>query len=234
MIEVTANGDEQVNFSSSGILIPGKEDDNLCLKAYRLLSQDHQLPGMKIHLHKVIPTGAGLGGGSSDGIHLIKLLNEKFELGISWGEMHDYARKLGSDCSFFVSGKTCFATGRGDEQESIRLDLSGKFLYLVYPGIHISTAEAYSLVNCKQPEYDLERTVLDLKPGEWKEILHNDFEISICNKYPLIGEIKEKLYSLGAVYASMSGSGSAVYGIFDHVPEKETSFRTHFTWLGKM
>lgn len=235
-LEVIENKDEgaaRFTFSSSGIEIPGDATDNLCYYAYHLVSQDYSLPNVKVHLHKHIPIGAGLGGGSSDAAFFIKLLNDKFELGISWGEMHNYARQLGSDCSFFVSNKPSFAEGRGDEYESMKLDLSKYYVVLVYPKIHINTAKAYSGVKPKMPIRSLEEDVLNLPIEQWKEFIHNDFEDSIFPQFPEIKNIKEKLYSKGAIYSSMSGSGSTVFGIFEKETDLKFEFEECFVFEGR-
>lgn len=213
-----------IRLSSTGIAIPGSSSANLCVKAYELISKDYPLPPVKAHLHKVIPIGAGLGGGSADAAFFIKLLNDHFELGLAWGELHHYARQLGSDCSFFITNKPAFAEGRGDAYERIDLDLSQYTIALVYPNIHIGTAEAYSGVKPKKPSYSLEQTVLEKPVEEWRGIVHNDFEDSVFVKYPEIKAIKEKLYELGAVYSSMSGSGSSVYGIFKQEVDVKSEF----------
>ena len=153
-LEIIENKDEEappITFTFSGIEIPGTVTDNLCYYAYHLIAADYPLPKVKVHLHKHIPIGAGLGGGSADAAFFIRLLNDTFDLGISWGEMHHYARQLGSDCSFFISNKPAFAEGKGDQYESIQLDLSNYFIALIYPNIHINTAKAYSRVTPKLP-----------------------------------------------------------------------------------
>jgi 4-diphosphocytidyl-2-C-methyl-D-erythritol kinase len=209
---------------TSGIMIPGNAEDNLCIKAYQLIKKDYpQVPPIEIHLLKAIPIGAGLGGGSADAAFFIRLLNDTFELGISWGEMHHYARQLGSDCSFFVSNKPAFAEEKGDKFESINLDLSGYHIAVVYPDIHINTAKAYSDLDKaegrRQKANGRLEDLIQLPIQKWKKTIRNDFEDSVFPKYPEIKKIKEKLYSLGAIYASMSGSGSAVYGIFKKEPK---------------
>ena len=221
---------EGITFTSSGIPIPGDGNDNLCVKAYHLIKKDYPLPAMKAHLHKVIPIGAGLGGGSSDAAFFIKLINDVCEVGLAWGELHHYARQLGSDCSFFITNKPVMAEGKGDQYERIDLDLSGYWIVLVYPPVHISTADAYAGVKPEAASYPLEETVLNRPVEEWGDIVHNDFEDSIFPKYPLIKEIKEKLYASGALYASMSGSGSSVYGIFKERKEMKEMFEGCFVW----
>src|ERR1035437_871928 len=156
VIEHNNNTSERITFSFSGIEIPGNANDNLCWYAYHLIAADYSLPNVKIHLHKHIPIGAGLGGGSSDAAFFIRLLNEKFDLGLAWGEMPHYAKQLGSDCSFFVSNKPAFVEGKGDAFESIKLDLSNYYITLIYPNIHIDTAKAYSCVKPKKSVRSLE------------------------------------------------------------------------------
>ncbi|HXC06397.1 MAG TPA: 4-(cytidine 5'-diphospho)-2-C-methyl-D-erythritol kinase, partial [Bacteroidia bacterium] len=180
-------------FTASGIPIPGEDYTNICLKAVELVKCDYPLPDLRIHLHKHVPVGAGLGGGSSDGAAMIRLLNARFELGLSWGEMHHYARQLGSDCSFFIGNKSAIVSGRGDQMESLNLNLKGYFLVVVYPPVHISTAEAYSLVTPAPAAADLEEIVLNQPPEFWKEYVKNDFEIPVMERYPVIANIKRKL-----------------------------------------
>lgn len=218
----------------SGISVPGNEQDNLCLKAYRLISKDYQLPEIKIHLHKAVPIGAGLGGGSADGAFFIQLLNKKFSLNISWGEMHHYAKQIGSDCSFFISNQPAFVTGKGDEFDYIKINLSGYYIVLIYPPIHINTAQAYSGIKPKQPIRSLKKDLLNTSIDEWKKFIHNDFEDSVFLQYPELETIKRELYSLGAHYASMSGSGSALYGIFSTLPSSpENKFKRCSVKTGK-
>jgi 4-diphosphocytidyl-2-C-methyl-D-erythritol kinase len=231
-VEAGQNGPD-ISFTASGISIPGSPSDNLCFKALELLRRDHFIPGVAVHLHKVIPMGAGLGGGSSDAVAFIKLLDKKFDLNLSWGEQHHYARQLGSDCSFFVGNQPSFAKGRGDDQEKLGLDLAGYHLAIVHPGIHVSTKEAYAGVNPAAPSRDLKQDIF-LPVKEWKGIIGNDFEEHVFEQHPRVREVKEKLYALGAVYASMSGSGSAVYGIFERATALANDFPGYFVWEGKM
>jgi 4-diphosphocytidyl-2-C-methyl-D-erythritol kinase len=230
VVENTAVSAERILFTSSGISIPGNSSDNLCCKAYQLISADYQLPAVKVHLHKHIPIGAGLGGGSSDAAFFIKLLNEQFDLNISWGEMHHYARQLGSDCSFFITNKPVFAEGRGDEYESIQLDLSAYHIALVYPSIAINTGVAYSRVVPAKPLRSLEEDIATLPIEQWKEYIHNDFETSVFAVHPEIKAVKERLYEQGAVYAAMSGSGSAVFGLFKQETDLKVVFPGAFVW----
>lgn len=202
-----------LSFTSSGLAIPGDPDHNLCLKAYHLISKDFKLPPVQIHLHKHIPIGAGLGGGSADASFFIKLINEKFNLGLNNGTMEEYASQLGSDCSFFIQNKPVFAFERGDKFEPVNIDLSAYYIVLVMPPIQISTAEAYEGISPGKPEKSL-TDLVKFPVEEWRSLISNDFEETVSIKYPVIALIKEALYKNGALYASMSGSGSSVYGIF--------------------
>ncbi len=203
-----------LQFSSSGITIPGNPDDNLCLKAYHLLKRDFtSLPPVRIHLHKHIPIGAGLGGGSSDASFFISLLNQKFGLGMENAQMEHYASKIGSDCAFFIQNKPAYAIEKGDQLSPLDLDLSNYFIVLVMPDVQVSTAEAYQGVQAAPVSKPLTELV-KLPIQDWKLQIKNDFESSVFSKYPSIERIKDYLYESSALYASMSGSGSSVYGIF--------------------
>jgi len=221
-----------VKLSVSGLPIPGDTNDNLCVRAYELISRDYPMPAVKAHLHKNVPMGAGLGGGSSDAAFFIRALNDLFELGLAWGELHHYAKQLGSDCSFFIANRPVIAEGKGDEYESLALDLSAYHLAVAYPAIHVSTPEAYRGIVPKKPARSLEQLILETPLHEWKNVIKNDFEESVFKKFPAIGALKEKMYAGGAIYASMSGSGSAVYGIFEEAPALEFSGCT--MWSGKL
>lgn len=200
------------SFSSSGISVPGKQEDNLVVKAFMLMQRKYHIPDVKIHLHKIVPTGAGLGGGSADAAATIKLLNRVFSMDLSEGKMEEDAARLGSDCAFFVRSRPVYAEGRGEILQDMSLSLDDYRILVVIPEISISTAKAYA--QCKQhiPERPVSEVVHQAL-SEWKKLLKNDFE-----ELPLIpgeiGIIKKKLYDSGAEYASMSGSGSAVFGVF--------------------
>lgn len=224
---------QQFKFESSGISIPGKPEDNLCVKAYQMLKKDFQLPPVHIYLHKQIPMGAGLGGGSADASFALKCLNELFHLFLDDSLLEDYALQLGSDCPFFISNQPVLASGRGEEFEPIALNLSGKYVVMVTPPVHISTAAAYAGIQPRQPEVSL-KEILETQPIHlWKDCVINDFETSVFRQHPQIAEIKEKLYDLGAAYASMSGSGASVYGIFETETEIKNSFPDTYTiWQG--
>jgi 4-diphosphocytidyl-2-C-methyl-D-erythritol kinase len=204
----------ELKFESSGLSIPGDSTNNLCLKAYHLLKQDFpHLPPVHMHLHKIIPMGAGLGGGSADGAFVLRLLNEKYQLNISSPQLINYAAKLGSDCPFFILNKPAFASGRGELLEPIALDLSSYTFVLVHPGIHVNTKWAFEQIQPKVPALSI-KEIIQLPIEEWKLYLQNDFEAPIIKQHTEIAEIKSALYADGAIYASMSGSGSSVFGIY--------------------
>lgn len=215
------------SFSSSGIALGGDPEENLIVKAYRLLRSNYQFPPIDISLCKQIPFGAGLGGGSSDAAFMLKTLNELFELNISSRKLAAIASKLGADCPVFIKNKPVFATGIGNVFTPIKLKLKDYFLLLVKPEIHVSTPEAYLLVIPQHPQQSLQELIKQ-PICEWKNTIKNDFEISVFSKYPEIQQIKNDLYEMGAIYASMSGSGSAVYGIFEHEPTPTTLFNGCF------
>lgn len=220
-------------FTSSGIVIPGHEKDNLILKAYQLLRKDfNDLPPVAVHLHKAIPIGAGLGGGSADAAFALKLMNKLFDLHLEYWFLEDYAAQLGSDCPFFIDNTPKIVTGRGEVMETIDLQLKGKWLVLVNPNIHIGTKEAYAAVTPRKSKQDLRLILAD--PGRWKEELVNDFEDSVFPKHPEINAIKTSFYEQGAFYAAMSGSGSSVFGLFDQEPEWKTDARDRFVFKTQM
>lgn len=207
----TING---VSFTHTGIRIPGDAANNLCVKAYHLLKADYpHIADVKIHLHKNIPMGAGLGGGSGDGTTVLKILNTLFNLNLSKEQLVHYAAILGSDCPFFIFNEACHATGRGEILEPISIDLSNYTIVLVHPGIHIATPWAFQQLSpCVK-----EKTIAEIikQPIEtWKTELINDFEAPVFKAYPALEDFKKNLYNQGAIYASMSGSGSSLFGIF--------------------
>ena len=220
------------SFYTSGQGI-SNDEPNLVSKAYDLLAADFPIPPLDVYLLKRIPIGAGLGGGSSDAAFMIKLLNQAFGLGLTDGQMEDYARRLGSDCAFFIRNKPVYCYGKGDQFDDIPLSLKGRFLCLVNPGIHIPTAEAYSGIRPSETAIDL-RAVLAQPVSEWQNVVVNDFEQTVFNKYPVIAGIKSDLYDAGALYASMSGSGSSVYGIFKNLPDIDNNFKNCFVWQGEL
>lgn len=215
-LEVTRreNNDKEYTLHISGSPLEGEPEDNLVVKAYKLLKKDY--PGLlpvDIHMYKHIPAGAGLGGGSSDAACMIKLLNDKFSLGLSTERMEEYAVKLGADCASFIRNKPVFATGIGNLFEPVELSLKGYHIILIKPDIFVSTRDAFAEIKPVRPAVSLKEIVK--QPMEtWKNSMKNDFEDSVFKKFPEIAAIKDELYDLGAVYAAMSGSGSSVYGIF--------------------
>ena len=211
---ITSKASSEVSFSHSGISIPGEATHNLCVKAYDLIKADFpKLPPVSIHLHKNIPMGAGLGGGSSDGVSVLTLLNTLFELKLTKVQLLQYAATLGSDCPFFIFNEACHATGRGEILNPIPINLSNYTIALVHPGIHIATPWAFQqLTPCKKEK---SISAIIKEPIEtWKKNLLNDFEKPVFHAHPLLENIKNNLYEQGAIYASMSGSGSSLFGIF--------------------
>ncbi len=203
-----------LTFTSSGLTINGDPYNNLCYKAYFLLKKDYpSIPNIKMHLHKKIPMGAGLGGGSSDGAFTLVTLNQLFNLQLSEQALLDYALQLGSDCPFFILNKPAFAKGRGEILTPTTVDLNGYKIIIVNPGIAISTKLAFSLITPKVPDNNL-ASVIQQPISTWKDSLINDFEQPIFNSFPELAKIKETLYQKGAAYASMTGTGSTIYGIF--------------------
>jgi len=203
-----------VIFSQSGIPIPGDSSQNLCVKAYELLKTDFpELPPVRLHLHKIIPAGAGLGGGSADAAFTLRLLNEQFKLKLTEVQLISYALRLGSDCPFFIKNSPCFASGRGEQLEPLTIDLSGYTLVIVNPGIHVPTAAAFAGIRPAIPEKPV-KDIIRQPIDNWADELKNDFEKTIFSRFPEIAAVKEELYNAGATYASMSGTGSTVFGLF--------------------
>ena len=205
---------DNLTLTQTGIAVPGEPEKNLCLKAYHLLKKDFPtLPTVQMHLHKNIPMGAGLGGGSSDGSAALVLLNQLFSLSLSDIQLMNYAIQLGSDCPFFIKNKVCHAKGRGEILTPIELDLSNYQFVLVHPGKHISTAWAFQQMQPLTKSESIQ-SIIQKPISEWKDFLINDFEAPVFKAEPTLSAIKDQLYHLGAIYASMSGSGSSLYGIF--------------------
>lgn len=226
------NPSDELAFASTGIDIPGEMSTNLCVKAYKLIKEDYDIPSVSIHLHKQIPIGAGLGGGSADASFMLKALNELFKLNITIEQLENYARKLGSDCAFFIENKPKYCFGKGDEFLPTSIDLSQYQIALVNPNIHVSTQLAYSGVSPKPLEFDLKERLSIEKVKDYKDFLKNNFEDSVCVEYPQINCIKKQLYENGCVYASMSGSGSTVFGIFENKVDIARIFPTYWnSWL---
>ncbi|MBL7931382.1 MAG: 4-(cytidine 5'-diphospho)-2-C-methyl-D-erythritol kinase [Bacteroidia bacterium] len=210
---------EQFKFSQSGLSIDVVPEQNILYKTWKLVSEVAKFPNIQVHLHKNIPMGAGLGGGSANAAFFINLLDSKFNLQLPDSKKFFIASQLGSDCSFFINNKPVFASGKGDEFQTISCDLSSYYILVVMPPVHSNTREAYDGLTPVKPQKDLKDLVERLPVKDWKGLIKNDFELSIFKKYPSVKTLKESLYENGAVYASMSGSGSAVYGIFENNPE---------------
>lgn len=219
-------------FKVSGININADPENNLIIRAYRLLQQNYKLKPVDIYLKKNIPFGAGLGGGSSDAAYMLKALNHLFELKLSHSELEKFAVKLGADCPVFISNQIVYAEGIGNVFQPIDLSLDGYYVALIKPDVFVSTPEAYASVIPSKPQHSLLNSIK--RPvAEWKDYIFNDFENSVFRKYPLIGEIKSMLYDKGALFASMSGSGSSVYGIFDYYPIEMNGFDNCFVYVGR-
>lgn len=213
------------------------EKNNLVVKAYTLLAQDFKLPRVHTHLVKRIPMQAGLGGGSADGAFMIRLLDERFRLNMGIAEMERYASRLGSDCAFFITTEPSFATGRGEVLEPVNIaeqNLKGYYIAIVKPAIAVSTREAFKQIICRQPEHCC-RDIVRQPVETWKTVLTNDFEEPAFEQHPELADIKQRLYDLGAVYAQMSGSGSAFFGLFRTDPQQlNNAFPACYTFTTKL
>jgi len=204
----------KTSFTVSGIDLDIKPEYNLCYKVYKMLKVSYSLPPLAIHLHKSIPAGAGLGGGSADAAFMLKSLKNYFQLSISNSELKNFAAILGSDCPFFIDNLPGITTGRGEKLKPLNISLSKYNLVIVYPGINVNTAWAYKNSHPQAERPSLKSILLSEPINNWKNVIINDFEKTVFPVYPEIKRLKNKMYSLGAIYASMTGSGSAVYGIF--------------------
>jgi len=224
---------EKFDFQIIGEKIPGRKNNNLIYRAYHLLKKRYHIPEVKIVLLKNIPTGAGLGGGSSDGTFTLKLLNDLFTLNLSNPELHELSLELGSDCPFFLDNRPFIVRGRGEILEPINLNLQKYFITIITPPYLISTAEAYSYITPTKPDFNL-KDIIDLPIEEWQKHIINDFECYIGNKFPEIIGIKQQLYSKGAFFASVSGSGSSVFGLSETEINKDGFPVNYKIWQGKM
>ncbi|MBR3456094.1 MAG: 4-(cytidine 5'-diphospho)-2-C-methyl-D-erythritol kinase [Bacteroidaceae bacterium] len=217
-MEFSEGSSETCSLEIDGNPIEGEIEDNLIVKAYHLLSKDFKLPSVSIRLDKRVPTGAGLGGGSADAAYTLRMLNESCQLCLTTEQLEDYAVRLGADCPFFIRNTPVFATGIGNVFTPVNLSLQGKYLVLVKPDVFVSTRDAYAAVKPQRPSISLPQ-LIGMPIEQWREKVVNDFEASVFPKFPEIKVIKDRLYDLGAVYASMSGSGSSVFGIFNEEPK---------------
>lgn len=222
---------QKILFSQSGLRFEADLEDNLVLKAWEMLAAETRLPPVEMHLHKQIPIGAGLGGGSSNASVTLMGLNTLARHPLSKNRLAQLAEMLGSDCPFFLNKEPMMMEGKGEILSRIHLDLSGYYLVLLFPGFPISSADAYRNVNPLLPEKQLKELIQE-PVDRWKEQIVNDFEFSVCKSYPQLKELKEKLYTSGAQYASMSGSGSSLYGIFTRRPSLHESLKKLVIWAG--
>ena len=232
-LEVTPTDAEAFSFTQSGIPVDGEPEKNLVVKAVHLLSDKFELPPLNIHLLKAIPFGAGLGGGSADAAFTLTLLNNYCNLQLTNEELEELAARLGADCPFFIRNTPVLATGTGNIFEPIDLSLTGYHLCLVKPDIFVSTPAAYSMITPSEPSVSL-KEVIRQPIAEWRSSLANDFEQGIFSQHPRIAQIKQELYEAGAVYASMSGSGSSLFGIFKEATSLKAAFPNDYVWEGAL
>jgi len=232
VLEVVVDPDQnEVLYTRTGLEIPGPSGNDLCLRAVEMIHTARELPGLRLHLHKVIPMGAGLGGGSSDGAFTLLLLNKLLDLRFSKSELHQMATGLGSDCPFFLSEGAQLASGRGEELRPLQLDLSGLHMIMINPGIHVATAEVYANTVPSGSSWKLEQLVTRDRIADWQGSIVNTMEPYVFEKYPEIALIKTALLSHGAIYAAMSGSGSTVFGLFNSLPEKLDLPSSQVQWV---
>ncbi len=225
---------ETLSFKTTGLEISGESEDNLCLKAYRLLREAHDIPPVMIHLHKVVPMGAGLGGGSSDAAFTLKGLNQLFELKLSNSTLEGMAAQLGGDCAFFIRGEPALATNKGDRLTRPLPGLPAGYLMVVTPPVAVNTAKAYGMIRPTAPIVDL-REALNQPPIQWRQLIKNDFEAAVFQKHPEIARLKAALLEKGAIYTSMSGSGSSVFGIFKEKNDFKRWFdKENSIWVEKI
>jgi len=223
---------KEFSLKTYGLPIGIESKENILFKTWKLLQQDYQIPPLEIILLKNVPIGSGLGGGSSNAAFLIKSINDFFELGLENEKMQQLASEIGSDCPFFIKNKTSLISGRGELINPLKLSLTGLHLVLIVPGFGISTREAYSLV---APKASGSLAEIVSKPVEsWKKNLKNDFETTLFVKHPELKRLKEELYKSGAVYASMSGSGSSIFGIYENQPKLSYSLQKLVVWSGML
>lgn len=229
VLEVIRDHSDACAFTSSGLPISGDAESNIVVKAWRRFHEAYRIGGVKVHLHKTIPMGAGLGGGSSDGAFMLRVLNELFELNLSETELESHAAALGSDCPFFIRNRPQFVTGRGEVMSDAPAPIFTGWLALSTPDVHVSTPLAYSLIRPKPAPVDL-RTITTIPVERWQELITNDFEAPVMEAFPVINEARAALNDAGARYVSMSGSGSTVYGLFDERPELPGAFVCEVSW----
>lgn len=219
ILEIVPGNAIETKLTITGISIDAPVQNNLCYRAWRLMADNFAIPPVSIHLHKVIPAGAGLGGGSSDASFTLKMLNSMFNLNLDNEILRSLAVQLGMDCPFFIDNIPALSSGRGEFLKPVSLNLDEYYLVIVKPPVHVSTAAAFLGIKPVFRENSIdELTSLPLQ--EWRKVLHNDFEESVFRLYPEIQDIRNIMYRQHAVYAAMSGSGSAVFGLFDSIPDQ--------------
>lgn len=231
-INLLDEGGKKFRLHQAGLEIEGEVESNLVVKAYKLLDEQFGLPPVDIHLFKRIPSGAGLGGGSADAAFMLKLLNDQFGLGLTDDALEEYAARLGADCAFFIRNRPTYAEGIGNVFSPLPLSLEGYRMWLVKPDVFVSTRDAFARIKPHRPMMSL-KEIAKLPVEEWNGRMVNDFEESVFPQFPAIREIKEEMYRQGAVYASMSGSGSSVYGLFKEdaaLPETDFGKKVVFSF----
>lgn len=221
VLEVNHADHSSIRLNVSGAQISDDPENNIVVKAYRLMHREFGIPGVNVHLWKRLPMGAGLGGGSADGAFMLKALNSIFELDINESRLESLAAQLGSDCPFFIRNRIRYVSGRGEQMQDMDMDLSELYVMIIHPGIHVGTAEAYRLLTPGKSMFDLRKLSATPKE-EWKNRVVNDFEKPVAAIHPVIRDIGNAMLNAGAFFSSMSGSGSAVYGLFSEKPNEHS------------
>ena len=230
ILEIQQSKENQSRFKNTGLQLRISKDNNLCFKAFQLIKKHYAIPELNFHLHKIIPYGGGLGGGSSDASFTLKALNQMFNLSIASETLKSMAEKIGSDCPFFIDNKPCLAWEKGNQTKPIDLPLKGMHLLLLIPNVQIDTKTAYQGIVPQKKEQSLEEIVRHEPIDHWYKFITNDFEKSLYPKYPELKNIKSLLIEKGALFASLSGSGSAIYGIFDKKPQWGKELKPYMSW----
>ncbi len=234
VLEVHRNDKNEIAIISSGIEVTDNIEDNLIVKAYRKLQKYHNLPGVDVYFKKQIPFGAGLGGGSADASFMLLILRDMFLPEVTDEQLEKYAATIGADCAFFIKNKPVYAEGIGEVFSPVEISLKGYKMVIVKPEVHVSTRDAFGNIVAAKPEHSVKQVVENMPIEDWSGKLKNDFETTVFEKHPLLGNIKQKLYDMGAVYASMTGSGASLYGLFRNEDlVDEDSFPGCFFWQGE-
>lgn len=229
VLEVVPSDTQECEFSSSGLQITGPTADNLVVRAWQLIRREYGIGGVHVHLHKVIPMGAGLGGGSSDAASMLIALNEIFMLELDRAELEGHAASLGSDCPFFIRNRPQFITGRGELMQDLSAGLFRGWIAIHHPPVHVSTAQAYGLIKPQPAPFDLRR-IHELPPEKWQSVVSNDFQVPVASQFCGIADALKAMLAAGAVYTAMSGSGSAVFGLFSEKPELPAAYVGEVAW----